>query len=179
MTICLLLIFYIIDENDLLMKKKSRKKIGRPSIEEITYCVEILDWDMDYFFSIDVGRRVTDGPYWEHTSFKVNGKVVHPEKLSEKDIEVTILGDRRESHIVQKPEEYPDFQPKAVGRLTIRGKQREYLGSIPFDALNNIILLLQANKLKFIILSGPQLYRGTSSIRSIRFSKDFTREDWE
>lgn len=160
------------------MRNQSRKKKGRPPIAEaMTYCIEILEWNLDYFFSIDKDKRVTGGPYWEHASFKVNGKLNHPEKLSGKDIEVTILCNRRESHIVLKPEEYHQFEPKAVGTLTIRGKQSDYLGSMPFDALNNILLLLQTDKVKFIILSGPPLYRGSSLIRSICFSKDFTSED--
>lgn len=161
------------------MKKKSRKKMGRPPREEeITYGIEILDWMQDYSFSIDKDRQVTGGPYWEHTSFQLTGKLIHPEKLSEKTIEIIILGDRRESHILLSPADYPGFEPKGVGTLTIRGKQSDYLGSIPFDAINNILLLLQAEKIKYLILSGQPLYRGTASIRSIHFSKDFTDEDW-
>ena len=160
------------------MKKKLRKRSGRPPMEEITYGIEIIDWELDYSFSVDKDQRVTGGPYWEHKSFKINGKLIHPDKLSGENIEVTILGDRSLIPLVQEPEKYHQVAPKSVGSLRIRGKQRDFLGWIPFDVFNNIIFLLQTDNIKFIILNGPPLYRGSSGIRSLRFSNDFTKEDW-
>lgn len=160
------------------MKKKTRKKTDRPPIEEETYGIEILEWELDYSFSIDVGQRVTGWPYWEHTSLKAHGKVIHPEKIKERNIDIIILGDRWKSLVLTKPEDYPGFEPKAVGSLTIRGKGSEYLGSVPYDGLNNILLLLQSRKINYLILTGKPLYRGRADIRSTRFSKDFTEDDW-
>jgi hypothetical protein len=93
--------------------------------------------------------------------------------LAKSTIESTLIGDRRLVSVVANPENYRHYEPSVVATLKVRGKQREFFGSIPFDVLNNISFLLQAGKNKFLVLNGQPLYRGSADIRSINFSKDF------
>lgn len=158
-------------------KTPRRKRMGARS-ESCTYCLEILDWELPYSFSINSTKKIVEGPYWEHASLKIKGKLVHPEGLADKIIEVVILGDRRLIPVLANPEKYDQYSPKAVGFLTIRGKERELICSIPFDVLSNIGILLHAGQIKYLVIDGHPLYRGTTDIRSINFSKDFVLEDW-
>lgn len=142
------------------MPQRSRKKIGRPPIKEsCVYAIEIVDWGMPYHFSVNRNKKVMDGPFWEHVDLQISGKFIHPEKLSNKTISVHMLGSRKLVSLVKKPEKYGSYEPNCVGGLTVRGDHGEFIGSIPFDALHNICLLLQAEQVKYLMLSGPPLYR--------------------
>ena len=79
--------------------------------------------------------------------------------------------------IIENPENCY-YEPKAVGALVIRGKQRDFLGSVPFDILQSICFMLQHGKIKFLVLSGQSLYRGNADIKSIYFEKNYNPEDW-
>lgn len=158
-------------------KRPRRKRKGARS-ESCTYCLEILDWELPYSLSINSTKRIAEGPYWEHTSLKIKGKLIYPERLADNIIEVTILGDRRLIPVLSAPEKYDQYLPKAVGFLTIRGRERELICSIPFDVICNIGILMHAGQIKFLVIDGHPLYRGATDIRSINFSKDFVLEDW-
>ena len=156
------------------MKKKA-KKTKSPKREERTYVIEIEDWSLSYSFSLDRHNEMSVGPYWEHASLEMKGTFAHPETLA-KPIQVIILGDREKISALEKPEEYR-YEPKAVGGLTVRGKASEFLGSVPFDAIQTLCLLLQAKKLKYLILSGQVLHRGSADIFSMHFQEHFSSED--
>jgi len=108
---------------------------------------------------------------------KIEGKLIHPKKLAEKNIKVNMIGSRQLVRVLEAPEKYQEFDPSSVGTLTIRGKQRELFGSIPFDVMGSIIPLIQSSKIKFIVLSGQELHYGKAEIKSTRFQKNFTDED--
>lgn len=86
-----------------------------------------------------------------------------------KAIEIRLVQSQTRKHVIG--------QPKRVGRLTLRGKIAEYLGSVPFDALTFISQLLKAGDVRFLILRGERPNRGSAAIRSMTFEKDFVRED--
>lgn len=161
-----------------MKRKSSRKKSRKPSrTESCTYAIEILDWELPYSFSVNFNKKMIDGPFWEHLHLTLKGKFVHPEKLANSTIESTLIGDRRLVSVVTTPEKYDQYEPISIGKLTVRGEQRESFGSIPFDVLNNINFQLQTGGIRFLVLGGQPLYRGSTDIRSIRFQKDFTEED--
>ena len=104
------------------MGSKRNKQKSRP-VEFSTYCIEILDWEIPYSFSLDAKRKFGLSPYWEHASLKITGKLTYPEKVAGKDISIVILGDRDEVAVINSPEKFTSCKPKAIGGLTIRGKQ--------------------------------------------------------
>lgn len=156
---------------------KTRKKAKSPKRQEVSYCIEIEKWEMPYSFSIPPRKDIVEGPFWEHATLRISGKLLHPEKLVGKDINVYIIMDRRYTTVLESPEKFSQ-EPERIGTLTIRGDHREYLGSLPFDAMQTICLLLQGENIKYVMLGGPSLYRGESAIRSIHFDKVYNPEDW-
>jgi hypothetical protein len=154
---------------------KKRKKPSRNELE--IYSIKILDWELSYSFSVNFNKEIIDGKFWEPLHLRLMGRFVHPEKLVNSTIEVTLIGDRSLVSVIENPEKYRHYEPSAVGTLKVRGKQREFFGSIPFDVLNNMSFLLQVGKIKFLVLDGQPLYRGSAPMRSISFQKDFTAED--
>jgi hypothetical protein len=160
-----------------LMKKK--RKVGRKSIQEKswTYCMEILDWKMPYFFGLLPKRDIVSGPFWEGTSLKIKGRLFQPEKYADRIIAIDIEGERQLVPVMFPPENH-DYEPKPVGGLRIREQQSEFFGWVPFDILQSLILLLHAGKINFLVLHGLPLYRGIAEITSIYFEKDYRAEDW-
>lgn len=154
------------------MKKEKLRK-G----ETCTYVFEIEDWEFSYSFAVNHNKNIIEGPFWEHTDLKVKGKLAHPEKLKDKEIEVTIMGSRKETRVVNKPEDYDSVEPKAVGTMTIRGKQSELLCWLPFDSFQMLCSMLNAGKIKYLMLHGQALYRGDADIRSVSFQEHFSSED--
>jgi len=155
-------------------KNKNKKSVKR---EEWTYVIEIRDWDFSYMLAVNNNKKVLDGPYWEHTDLEMRGAIAYPAKLAGKEINVTIMANRMEARVMTKPEDYDQFEPRAVGGLTIRGKQSEYLGSLPFDAYHTICTMLGVGKIKCLVLHGEALYRGDAAIRSITFQEHYGPED--
>lgn len=160
------------------MKKKAGKKrrVSARKDASTTYCIEMLNLDLSYSFSLDRHKKISIGPYWEHMSLEMKGNFLHPETLANRAIQITFSGDREKVQALEHPEEYR-YEPKAVGGLMVRGKQSEFLGSVPFDAIETLCLLLQTGKIKYLVLTGQSLYRGDADITSIRFQKHFGPED--
>ncbi len=156
-------------------KKTKRKKPAKR--KEISYVIEIKDWEFSYMFSVNKMQDRIDGPFWEHTDLEVQGTLVHPEKLKDKEIDVTIMANRSDARVMNKLEDYDRFEPKAVGTMTIRGKQSELHCWVPFDAFHMLCSMLNSGKIKYLILHSQALYRGAADIRSITFQKQFGPED--
>jgi hypothetical protein len=161
------------------MKKKSCKSKGKsPKTESCSYCIEILDWEFPYSISINGARHLFDGLFLEGKRLELKGRVLFPKKLADKTIDITISGNRKLAHAIEHPEEY-EKEPDAVGDLKIRGKERSFYGFVPLDVLNTIVLALQAEKIRYLVLLGQPLRYGKADIRAIDFNKDYIPEDWE
>jgi len=80
--------------------------------------------------------------------------------------------------VINNPEKFTSCKPKAIGGLTIREKQREYIGSLPFDVLPLVGSMLSADKYKYLIFHGHALFRGSADIHSLYFKREFDEEEW-
>ena len=74
--------------------------------------------------------------------------------------------------------EKQDHVPLCIGSMTFRGASSEYLGSIPFDSLMAISLMILSGAIKFIYLSGTPLKRGSSRIRYMAFWEEANPDDY-
>jgi hypothetical protein len=90
---------------------------------------------------------------------------------------MTILSDRQKVLAVEKPDE-ANWTPKAVGGLRMNKTESQFLVSVPFDAVPLLATILQAGKIEYVMLSGPELYRSQSAIQSIRFEKEYAEHEW-
>jgi hypothetical protein len=157
-------------------KKKPEKQIA-------FYVIEINDWKHSYSLSLNDNDSLRDlfgpGLYREHKSLALSGVFLEPKKVAGKDLKLSLFGSRDISEVLNKPEDYPRASVKAVGGLTVRGKTREYYGSLPMDMYILIANMLAAGKIKYITMLGDSLFRGKADIHSVDFEEVYNSEDFE
>jgi hypothetical protein len=107
----------------------------------------------------------------------ITGRLIHPETFKDRDLQISFLPSRHMVWTMEDPFKHRS-EPTAIGELILRGQQSSFLGSIPYDALPFLCQLIDAGKIKFIMLCGPVLYRGSSMIRSVSFEMEFVPEEW-
>ena len=117
------------------------------------------------------------GIYREHNSLVLSGVFSEPKKVAGKDLRINLFGSRKIVEVLDKPEDFPHASAKAVGGLTVRGKTREYYGSIPQDIFILIANMLAAEKIKYLTMFGEALYRGKAHIHSIDFEEAYEKEE--
>ena len=66
------------------------------------------------------------------------------------------------------------FDPASA--VVIRGARREFLGSLPYDALWGLLHVLSSDALRIVHLYGS-LERGRAEIKSVIFARDADPED--
>ena len=142
-----------------------------------SFVFEIVTWEPEYHFALN-SSKWPPGPFWEHCELTFHCTLLIPSKLTGRNVVLRILGDRSEMAAVQRPGEVTST-PVAIGGLTLRGQQSDYLGSVPFDALWGVMAMLAANRVRYITLHGEALSRGRARIRSIGFHPTFSAEDYE
>ena len=140
-----------------------------------TYSIEILDWDVSYSIQLTGDMKDTSWPFWEHARLTIKGKFLAPDKLAGRSIDVILLGSRNIIYVLEHPQETVQ-EPKAIGGLTVRGKQTEYLGSVPQDMFQTLCFLISEGKIKVLEVTGKALYRGSADISSISFEKEYKPE---
>ena len=148
----------------------------------MTYAIEITEWNLPYHFAISPDLKPLPGlpefgPFWEHRDILLRGKFLAPDKVHDRTLEIRIAGNRNLVQMMEQPHKYTE-KPRAIGTLTVWGKQSEGYINVPYDALNMLCLLLMAGKSKFLILSGPALYRGHADLSAMYFEKEYKSEDW-
>jgi hypothetical protein len=157
-------------------KKKPEKQIA-------FYVIEINDWKHSYSLSLNDNDSLRDlfgpGLYREHKSLALSGVFLEPKKVAGKDLKLSLFGSRDISEVLNKPEDYPRASVKAVGGPTVRGKTREYYGSLPMDMYILIANMLAAGKIKYITMLGDALFRGKADIHSVDFEEVYNSEDFE
>ena len=154
----------------------SRQKKSTKPVREIQfYVIEITDWKHFYSLALNDNDSLKDlfgpGLYREHKSLALSGVFLEPKKIAGKDLQIKLFGSRDISEVLDKPEDYPRASVKAVGGLTVRGKTREYFGSLPMDIYILIANMLAAGKVKYLSMLGDALFRGKADIHSIDFEE--------
>ena len=157
-------------------RPKLRKAKHRVKKEYCTFIVEIKDWEMTYLFSLDRGNMFSEGPYMEFPHLEIKGVIRQPEKYAGKEMSATFMGDREMFPRISD-RSHPERKPLGVGSLTLRGENRQYLGSLPHDSLPTIVNLLEYKRIQFFHLHGLIPHRGHTLISSVRFFRNYNPED--
>ncbi|MBC8316507.1 MAG: hypothetical protein H8E41_01280 [Desulfobulbaceae bacterium] len=160
------------------MAKKKGRNARQPEKEFDLYILEIDSWDSPYSFGINITRHLSEGPFWEFSSINISGNFILPEKISGKDITISLYGSRDFIPYLNSPQKYDDYEPKSIGHLTIRGKQRNGHAFIPVDMFSFIMSMLSDGRFKFLKMNGHALYRGNASIRSVSFHQEYDVDEW-
>lgn len=154
-------------------KKRKTKKIKTYDC----YPIKITSWTATYSFGTNKMKDLYKGPYSEYLCLQLNGVLLGPEKVANREIELQLLADR-EMVRAMSDNKFSEPTPLAIGILTSRGTNTFCFGSIPFDSFPIIQERLKAGKWKYIILSGEALYYGSARIDYLSFDETFDPEEY-
>jgi hypothetical protein len=127
-------------------------------------------------YSFGNGSRLDRTAYSEHFHPEWDATCIAPDKFKGRLTRFTIIGDRSDERDLWE-QKLADENHSGVGTLTFHGQRSEYLGSVPFDALWNVVLASLAGGIRFIYLHGAAIKRGTARMTSIAFYEEFDIED--
>jgi hypothetical protein len=139
-----------------------------------SFYIQIEDSAPSYSFAINASKH-TVGPYWEHLETTLTGAFLSPDRLRGNGVKLVLLGRREDQGTLEQPTD-TDWNPRNVGVLDIRGARREFLGSLPYDALWGLLHSLSSGALRIVHLYGI-VERGRAEIRSVNFARDVDPED--
>lgn len=156
-----------------MAKVEARK---RSVLNYQSFYVQIDDCKPSYSFSLNSSKYL-DGPLWEHLEITLNGTFLSPERMKGLRVPLVFLG-RRDDQAKLENLTDSDWKPRNIGVLTIRGKRREFLGSLPYDALWGLshVLLSASGAFRIIHLYGI-FARGRVDVTSVNFSREVDPED--
>lgn len=152
----------------------ARKPTTRRVEESESYLFRIESLHSHYSFGN--GFRLDRTAYSEHLHPEIETTCLAPAKYSDRQTRFTLIGDRRLEQDLWMQARSEPFEG-GVGTLTMRGRQSEYLGGVPYDAAWRIQPLILAGGLRFIYLHGAAMRRGSARIRSIAFYQDFDPDE--
>ena len=154
---------------------KQRKKTKIKTHD--SYPIKITSWTSTYSFGLNKMKDFFEGPYSEHLCLQLNGILLGPEKVANREIEVQLLADREIARAMAD-NKFSEQKTSAIGSLTSRGANSFYWGTIPFDSFPLVQEQLNAGKWKYIILSGEALYYGSALIDYLYFDETFDPEEY-
>ena len=156
------------------MSRKKRKR----AVEAIgSYPVRILDWKVDYALRLDRECRFSEGPYCEHYGLELKGEFLGPDRIKGREVTLTFLADRELDHAIAQPNSIA-WEPKALGGLTSRGKNSNFIGSLPFQICGQLLNMLQCGKTNYVIFSGEAMRYGYASIQGVTLTGEYNPDDY-
>jgi hypothetical protein len=123
-----------------------------------------------------------DGHHLQRTAFseylhpEITASCLKPDKFRSRRTRFMLLGDRSAERDLWMQATAPEHH-SGVGTLTFRGDRSDYLGSVPFDALWNVLHSAHAGGFRFIYLHGAAVRHGSARIRSIGFYDEFDPDE--
>jgi hypothetical protein len=128
-------------------------------------------------YSFGDGSRLDRTAFAEYFHPEVDATCVTPEKYKGRLTRFTLIGDRLDERDLRTQTSAIEKHDTGVGTLTFRGERSDYLGSVPFDALWNVMATTLAGGFRFIYLHGAAMKHGTARIKSIGFYEEFNLEN--
>jgi hypothetical protein len=157
-----------------ILRRKKRKRVVE--VHE-TYPVRIIAWKVDYSLRLDKDHRFTEGFYWEYYSLEVIGELLGPDRIKGRQIKITFLADRELDQAIAHPNSIK-WEPTALGGLTSRGKNSDFIGSLPFKVCGQILTMLQCGKTNYVVFDGEAMRYGHASIKGVTLTGEFNPEDY-
>lgn len=127
-------------------------------------------------YSFGNGSRFDRSAFSEYFHPEIDASCLAPEKFKGRMTRFTLIGDRSNERDLWE-QALADEHHSGVGTLTFRGERSEYLGSVPFDALWNVVRTTLAGGFRFIYLHGKAMKNGNARINSIAFYEEFDPDD--
>ncbi|WP_291317148.1 hypothetical protein [Desulfuromonas sp.] len=152
------------------------KKKNKTTDTYDSYPIKILSWIPSSSVSLNKERRLGVGPYSEHHSINIQGELLGPEKVAGRKIDVTLIADRWMSKAMTSDDIF-EKDPLAIGGISSRGNDSNYLGSIPFDIFPAVLSMLAAGKYNYLSLHGKSLRYGKAAIEYLRFEEELDPDE--
>jgi hypothetical protein len=124
-------------------------------------------------YSFGDGSHLDRTAHSEYFHPEVDATCLAPEKFKGRKTRFTLIGDRSNERDLWLQTYALDKHEAGVGTLTFRGERSEYLGSVPFDALWNVVATMLGGGFRFIYLHGAAMKNGAARIKSIGFYDEF------
>lgn len=128
-------------------------------------------------YSFGDGSRLDRTAYSEQFQPEIEACCVAPEKFKDRMTRFTLIGDRSNECDLWVQTYALEKHEAGVGTLTFRGDRSDYLGSLPFDALWNVVATALAGGFRFIYMHGAPVKNGSARIKSISFYEEFDLEN--
>lgn len=123
------------------------------------YLVCITGWDWSYNFGL-VSERFAERHFEEYRHLRVRGRLACPKTIKGKSVELVFLPNVRLADLAaqsQPPDLADAPPPHGVGSLHLRGKALIGHLTMPKDALNPVLQMLQARRLRYVALDGDAI----------------------
>ena len=136
-------------------------------------------WGTHYSIGSNIGRRdvLPPAPYTEHLTLEVEADLIHPKLKQTGMLKLTFLA-RRELESLVTSRDLSTPTPLCIGKVTLKGDRREFLGALPQDMLLHVLNRLETGSYKQIMMTGDKLRYGSAKIHTVNFCEKVDIEDW-
>jgi hypothetical protein len=134
------------------------------------YVMPIADWNWTLSFGVTGGRRPSE-PYTDFRHLQLRGTLLQPRRVNAKSVELTLMPDARLNR-----GDWPDSPRPPVGSLTLNlslDRLLQGLLPMPADALEPVLVLLSADRVKFVVLDGDPLRHRRALIGHYRLEMSY------
>lgn len=148
-----------------------KKRKARNAEWPVFYVVEISDWDWSFSFGLD-GTKYSGDPYSDFRHLEITGSLISPtiEKVEKVTVHLLPDADLNKSNRLER-------EPIAVGSLRLDDSTLQGLISMPLDALDSILLMLETNRIKFILMQGQKLRYRQSPVTNYSLQRELDEDD--
>ncbi len=163
----------MIEETKSAPKRHRRRSTKKPK-RTVYFVLPIEEWDWGYSFGINDWKLRPDEAYLDHRHLRIVGSLDRPSAMQGRRTKVSFVPD----DLPQDIHRYRS-KPERVGTMWLNRKEMTMEGvlSMPIDALPNLIPMLLAGRLKYLVIDGFDFYRGNASVRNYRFSATLDPDD--
>lgn len=140
----------------------------------MSFVFEIQSISPDYSFSSQL-TQFDPGPYSESVTFALKATCIAPDKLAGTEIDGWILSKPRQ--VMFKERARTGFE-LYVGNLEIGKRRNSLTVFLPSEAVWGVLASVGTGMANYMVLRGPSLFRASSLISSIHFSKEIDLEEW-
>lgn len=108
----------------------------------------------------------------EFRHLNIKGKLLRPRKVKADAVEVTLPPDAG-----LKEENRKQHNPRAVGSLILDRGVLQALLSVPADALDPILQMLTAGRMRYVVIDGAPLHYRQALVQQYRIESSYDAED--
>jgi hypothetical protein len=146
------------------LAKDAKTKTYTPTHEEFVF--RVRSPSTSYGFSTQIMRHERDA-FWEHQTVTFMAECLYPDRFIDREVTVRLSGYRDQMDM--KLRLGGDWKPPSIGYMEVGKSRFEVHASLPLDACWQVGAALSARSITSMLLNGPVLHRGKTTLTSISF----------